>query len=290
MEIICRIIYIIIGCIILLFFGKNKNNSSMKGGSDQDDNFTNDDYKDGEKYIEEGPFVKTDEQEHLSRDYRNIIFTRYPSINVQNIPNKWKNRNWNNLKEEIRNGENKLWTNQLLSYMRNRKSFHLMLDIIKKNNVDMTNIVDATANIGGDAIGFAMEPEVKYVKAYEIKHTVYDMLVKNIELYGLSDKIETICGPFDYDVPIGSLVIIDPPFERANSAKLHYNLSIDMMPIYVVVQRILEKAGAVITTMPRDYKYNKKYADENNQQVDVYETSKNVKVFLIRKSFYSKEI
>jgi predicted RNA methylase len=199
------------------------------------------------------------------------------------VPNKWKNRNWNELKYEIRDGENKLWTNQLLSYMRNRKSFHLMLDIIRKNNINMTNVVDATANIGGDAIGFAMEPEVQHVKAYEIKHSVYDMLVKNIELYGLSDKIEAVCGPFDYDVPIGSLVIIDPPFEKANSAKSHYNLSIDMMPIYAVVQKILEKANSVIITMPREYKYNKKYADDHNQQVKVYETSKNVKIFLICK-------
>jgi predicted RNA methylase len=251
-----------------------------------DNNFTNEEYMKDGVYIQEPPFVLDDNQEYLTRDYRDIILTRYPLLNKRNIPQKWRNRDWNELREAIKNGEGILWTNQQLSYMRNRRSFNTMMDILRENRVDMRVVVDATANIGGDAIGFAMEPGVKSVIAYEVKEEVFDKLNKNVELYGLENKITTINGYFDYQIPLGSLVVIDPPFERGNSSSTGtYNLSIDSMPICAVANKILEGgAGAVLITMPKEYKYNRKYADDKGQLVKAYETQKNVKIFLIRKA------
>lgn len=250
------------------------------------DSFVDVPYMDNEKYIEEPPFVAEDKQEYLERDYRPIIFSRFPlftekSVISWNIPFYEANKK---IKEAIYNGENIHWTNQTLSYMRNRKSYMQMLAILHKNNVDFTNVVDATANIGGDSIGFACEGAK--VKSYEIIPSVYDILINNINLYKLD--IEAINSRFDYNIKEGSVVIIDPPFEKGNNAE-NFNLSIDNMPICAVCDKLLYgklpdgNASHILLTMPRDYKYNIRYANEHSQVVKAYKSEKNVKFFLVSK-------
>jgi hypothetical protein len=242
------------------------------------DFITTDYCKDGE-FIEEAPFVADDNQEYLTRDYRKIIMTRFPSLNKDKIPQRWKNLSWSVLYNDIRNGENKYWTNKALSYMRNRASFREMMVLLRENDIALNNVVDATANIGGDAIAFAMETDVGDVTAYEIQSETCAMLLQNITLYGVDVKV--ICDAFDYDIPKGSLVVIDPPFEKGNTSKT-FNLSIDDMPICAVADKLLKLgAGAVLLSMPRDYAYNLKYAQDHNQSVIVRSTQKNVKFFLI---------
>lgn len=257
----------------------------------QEDDFIDVDYEKDGVMIEEGPFIEDSKQEYLERDYRPLIWSRFPLFGKESIiPAKWHKKPFYVVAKEIRHkidkGEGTHWTNQTLSYMRNRKSFRQIINIIKNHthfDFEEDTLVDATSNIGGDAISFAMEG-VKNIKAYEVIDDVYKMLANNVALYGFDTSdgsIKTISGRFDYVVPGMSLVIIDPPFEKGNTSG-SYNLSIDNMPICEVCQKVLN-AGAnyVLLTMPRDYRYNRKYARDHGQEVKVFRSEKNVKFFLV---------
>lgn len=247
--------------------------------------------KDG-RLIEEPPFIADHKQEYLERDYRPIMFSRFPLFYVPTqMPKKWKMSHFQAnkiIKNELLNGEDKYWTNQTLSYMRNRKSFKQIMDILIENNVPHDSVVDATANIGGDSISFACEG-IKHIKSYEILSNVYEMLRRNISLFKFDDVITPVNARFDYDIDDGSLVIIDPPFEKGNNTA-NYNLSIDNMPICAVCDKLLYgdlprgNAAYVLLTMPKEYKYNLAYARDHKQSVKAYRSEKNVKFFLVGKS------
>lgn len=55
-------------------------------------------------------------------------------------------------------------------------------------------ILDGTANVGGDVINFALNPNVARVVAIEINPETFAMLENNIRVYGLAEKIRTIQG------------------------------------------------------------------------------------------------
>jgi len=55
-------------------------------------------------------------------------------------------------------------------------------------------ILDGTANVGGDVINFALNPNVARVVAIEINPETFAMLENNIRIYGLAEKIQAIHG------------------------------------------------------------------------------------------------
>ena len=55
-------------------------------------------------------------------------------------------------------------------------------------------ILDGTANVGGDVINFALNPNVASVVAIEINPDTFAMLENNIRVYGLEKKIQAIHG------------------------------------------------------------------------------------------------
>jgi 16S rRNA G966 N2-methylase RsmD len=55
-------------------------------------------------------------------------------------------------------------------------------------------ILDGTANVGGDVINFALNPNVARVVAIEINPDTFAMLENNIRVYGLEKKIQAIHG------------------------------------------------------------------------------------------------
>lgn len=256
---------------------------NIKGGSDADDDFVDVDWGTDDKPLEEGPFVAEEEQEYLRRDYTKIIFTRFPLFTANNCPRWWKKPFYKvngDLKYALTHGDGKHWTNQTLSYMRNRKSFDAIYDIVKQNNIPIKDVVDATANLGGDSISFAQLGS--NVKAYEILPNVSEMLKNNVQLYKFTKQITVVPSRFDYNVPKGSFVIIDPPYEKGNNTA-NFNLSIDTMPIGAVCKKILDSgASNVLISMPKDYKFNMRYANDHGLKVTVYKTTKNVKFYLVR--------
>lgn len=272
---------------------------------DNDPNFTNSSYN-IKKDDQFQNVVNFSEQEYLHRDFKNILYRRFATFDENSyIADKFRGMRFWEIQKQIFNRlsalENINWTNQTLSYTRsNIASKHIINCIIdplvKKGLFDATSlykapsrrnfvVVDATANIGGDTINFALNKNVSAVISYEILTPVYNMLVNNVNLYGLQNKIITKNIKFDYKVPENSLVIIDPPFESVYNEN-NFNLSIDKTPIYNVAEKcLINGAKCVMLTMPKDFKYNKKFAEDFNQNVTVYQMgNKNNKIFLVMKS------
>ena len=237
--------------------------------------------------------VEFSNQEYLSRDFRKFVTYRFPVFDQYSvIPRKFAKKSYWQIQKEINYSlpklENLNWTNQTLSYARsNVVGKHIVACIIYPLFQSglfgkAMQIVDVTGNIGADSITFAMESFVKHVKTYEILPKVYDMLVRNIDLYGLRYKISAVNKRFDYVVPNGSFVVIDPPYEADNNSG-NFNLSIDTMPIFSVAQKVLDAgASCVLLSMPKTYRYNVKYALDMGQHVSVYQMGKvNNKMFLV---------
>jgi len=259
-------------------------------------NFTNMDYN-IKKDDQSKNVVTFSEQEYLHRDFKNILYRRFATFDENSfIPDKFRGmRFWDIQKQifnQLPNLENKNWTNQTLSYTRSNIASKHIIDciidpLVRKGLFSLTIprkfiVVDATANIGGDTINFALNRNVSAVISYEILTPVYNMLVNNIKLYGLQNKVVTKNVKFDYKIPENSLVIIDPPFESVYNEN-NFNLSIDKMPIYYVAEKcLIAGAKCVMLTMPKNFKYNKKFAEDFNQNVTVYQMGdKNNKIFLV---------
>lgn len=257
--------------------------------------------------------VPMDAQEYLNRDFSKVVEYRFPKFDdTSAMPPKFAAETPSRANAAIMNQlkENVNWTNKTISYARGaRIGKHFIKCVIRplyargvfantqgtplqsaESNGKYTNksadiagitVIDATGNIGGDSIGLAMERFVDRVIVYEMQSDVFAMLKANITLYGYDTKIDARAGRFDYAVPKDSLVIIDPPYEADNNVG-NFNLSIDSAPIYEVCRRVLESASVVIITMPRDFKYNRAFAEDNNQHVSVYQMGdKNNKMFVI---------
>jgi len=239
------------------------------------------------------------EQEYMNRDFTKLLRFRFPTLDENSeIPATFKYQRWWDINKSITDRLQSLresnWTNQTLSYTRDSAiAKHIINCIIEPlyskglfGNVPIT-IIDATANIGGDAIAFALEKFIGKVIAYEISESTYEMLRNNIRLYGLENKIDSKNIRFDYNVPEDSLVIIDPPYESAyNENFKSFNLSIDSTPIYNVAKMCLDKgAKCVLLTMPKTYRYNAKFAIINHQNVTSYQMgTKNNKIFAVMRS------
>ena len=65
------------------------------------------------------------------------------------------------------------------------------IDKILKKHIPRNNlvIVDATGNVGGDTINFALNPQVSYVVSVEINKDTFENLKHNVNLYNLTDKV-----------------------------------------------------------------------------------------------------
>lgn len=250
--------------------------------------------------------VPYEKQEYINRDFTKLVLRRFPKFdeNSDTKAFKWE-QFWNiqrNINDTLLRGRNYNWTNQTLSYTRDSVIAKHMVNCIVKPlyNSGLFNsslrpsgmtIVDATANTGGDSITFGLEKFVNKVISYEIVRGVYDMMVRNVNLYRLQNKIITKNKKFDYDIPQGSLVVIDPPYESAYNSEIfssqptdkNFNISIDATPIYNVAQKCLDRgAKCVMLTLPKNFKYNQKFAIDHSQHVEVYQMGKkNNKIFIV---------
>lgn len=265
-------------------------------------------------FVDEPYFVNIDDQKHLvvsdenqeykNKDFKKSLFYKFPVLDENSeIPKSGPYRTsyqnmkyWHiqkSIKEQLPKLENTNWSNQTLSYSRNNVTAKHIVNCVVAPLLEKglfpnkkINVVDTTGNIGMDSINFALEKFVSHVTTYEILENVYAMLVQNIKLYGLSDKITAINKRFEAstvgDILKDALVLIDPPYEVGNNAT-NFNLSIDSKPIYYVVQEILDQgAKCVILTMPKKYKYNYRFAKDNGQFVLIYQMGKiNNKLFVV---------
>lgn len=129
-------------------------------------------------------------------------------------------------------------------------------------------VTDCTANVGGNCINFA--ERFSGVNAVEIDKMSFDVLKRNVDVYGLKDKVKLIRG--NYLVEFNKLkqdaIFIDPPwggrgYKDAEVLDLFLNDGVGK-PIYVgvIVKRLLmEKlAKMVVIKVPFNFSF-KKFGD-----------------------------
>ncbi len=262
----------------------------------KDDPYDNNDFKD-EPYDESVDdqthlVLNEEEQTFLHKDYADNVQYAFPKfLPEMTLPSKYAGMTHDEvntlLADKITVGKNCNWDNKSLSYMRKDVQGKRLMKcafkpLFKILGMDEVHFVDATANIGGNTLLFAMQDFVKSVKSYDLDPCAVKMLRENVSLYGYDDKIEIVEGRFDYKIPKDSVVSVDPPFEQANN-KTNFNLSIEMKPLHYVVEDILN-AGAkvVLLELPVEYRYNSRYARDHGQHVVVYIIpQKNIKIYAV---------
>lgn len=232
--------------------------------------------------IDDQKHLVREQEMHTVKDYAKYVKFAFPYVN-------------NTILQEIENGGGKYWTNKTLSYMRK--------DAVSKNLIssfysevlpfDKFNLIDATANIGGDTLQFALKG-FGWVMSFEMQDDVYKILKNNLELYNITNCIP-LNQKFEYKQCLNYIskfptvlpvvIIIDPPFEINNNAS-HFNLSIDKIPIYYIVEYLLNYCcEAVILSMPMDFKWNAEFAKEHNHSVEIcYVKNKDLKMMVISHS------
>jgi 16S rRNA G966 N2-methylase RsmD len=96
----------------------------------------------------------------------------------------------------------------------------VMLKRLEAAGVSSPVLWDATANVGSDVIGAAMNKRFAFVSASELSPVNYAALVGNVKLFGVGDRVQTILGnSLDIlDNNLGALkrsphvVYFDPPW------------------------------------------------------------------------------
>lgn len=123
-------------------------------------------------------------------------------------------------------------------------------------------ITDATANIGGNSIGFGLSGKFKLVNSIELNSETCDMLSHNIKEYGLDkkDKVKVMCGD-SIELLTNSevkqdIIFFDPPWGGVGYKK-HKTI-----PLYLsdknmvdIINSMKGKADMIVYKIPRNYDF-----------------------------------
>lgn len=121
-------------------------------------------------------------------------------------------------------------------------------------------LTDATANIGGNSIGFGMSGDFKSVNSIELNPKTCKMLSHNVKQYGLDKKVKVMCGD-SIELLINSevkqdIIFFDPPWGGVGYKK-HKT-----MPLYLsdknmidIINSMKGKADMIVYKIPRNYDF-----------------------------------
>ena len=119
------------------------------------------------------------------------------------------------------------------------------------------SIVDGTANVGGDAIAFALVPEFR-VTAVEKDEETCKALQHNLEQYSLGNRVEAVYCQSIFDVLAtgkkGDVLYLDPPFgdEYCDNNVLEYMPSISDKTLTELVCASLANFRVIALKVPRN--------------------------------------
>lgn len=130
-----------------------------------------------------------------------------------------------------------------------------IVDIMGTKNITIT---DATAHIGGNTYNFAKN--FKHVNAIELNKENFDMLINNMKILNVTDKITFKCD--DYTKVCSNLkqdvVFIDPPWggpEYKNKECL--DLSLSNVDIGDVIINIIPNTKLIVLKLPFNFNFNR---------------------------------
>ena len=118
-------------------------------------------------------------------------------------------------------------------------------------------LTDATANVGGNSIGFGLSGDFKSVNSIELNPETCKMLSHNVKQYGLDkkDKVKVTCGDSIELLTTGGvkqdIIFFDPPWGGVGYKK-HKT-----MPLYLsdknmvdIINSMKGKAGMIVYKIP----------------------------------------
>lgn len=138
----------------------------------------------------------------------------------------------------------------------NTKCMHRIVDVIEetlgRSAADMV-ITDATSNVGGSVLGFAIR--CSHVNAVEIDCKTYELLVNNINAYGFSNVCTyntnylTIARRLRQDV-----IFIDPPWGGPEYKKRsRVSLFLGGEKLSDIVKMTAKNAELILLKVPRNF-------------------------------------
>lgn len=119
------------------------------------------------------------------------------------------------------------------------------------------SVIDGTANVGGDALAFALIPEFR-VTAVERDEETCKALQHNLEQYSLGNRVEGVYCESIFDFletrEKGDILYLDPPFgeEYSNPQVLEYMPSISGKTLTEIVCDNLDKFFIIALKVPRN--------------------------------------
>jgi 16S rRNA G966 N2-methylase RsmD len=133
--------------------------------------------------------------------------------------------------------------------------------ILNDNKRSSTCIVDTSANVGGNTISFSQYFDK--VICYEIKTKTYNVLRKNLDVYGITN-VQTVNADFIKNIKNISknvnMVFIDPPWYLNGRPNRYLSLSDCykpyLFPITEVICRLWDHSPKIIIAIkvPKNYK------------------------------------
>lgn len=164
----------------------------------------------------------------------------------------------------------------------------IIVEYMKKISKNKITITDATANVGGNTIGFAMNKEIKKVNSIEIDKNTCDMLQNNIKTYKLTRKVKVICDDYikimnnenknKNDKIEQDVIFFDPPW-GGPSYKRHRVMSLYLSDKNTVdiINDLKDKTKMVVFKIPRNFDFGYFYKKITYTDTD--------KIILYKKDF-----
>ena len=144
-----------------------------------------------------------------SKDKSQYLDTLFPELQGKDITKGFR--------------ESSNYTKETLAYMSSAKRAKEVAETVVKY-LNPKYLIDASAGIGGNTLGFALENSIQKVISYEIKRDRWTMLKNNIREYSLDGKIIAYNSPFgigedlqlldlnDDKIKSSTVVYFDPPW------------------------------------------------------------------------------
>jgi 16S rRNA G966 N2-methylase RsmD len=127
-----------------------------------------------------------------------------------------------------------------------------------KTSIGNLIITDATSNVGGSAINFAIWS--KYVNVVEINPKVCEILKNNINVYKLNHKVNIFCDDYTkiMSTLVQDIIFIDPPWGGLDY-KSHKSIDLKLgeYDISEVCNLLKNKTKLIILKVPTNFNFIK---------------------------------
>lgn len=161
--------------------------------------------------------------------------------------------------------------------------------IIKKHiSAHDITVVDATGNVGGDTINFALNPQIAHVTSIEINKETFENLKHNVKLYDLDKKVSLLNDDSSELLTKcelkGDLLYIDAPWGGSSYTKFkELNLKLGPLTLSRLVQKTFEckTFKYIMLKTPFNYKIKTLLQHTDTTNMTIYKIPTRSRYYLI---------